>query len=58
MLGGVDPGAALSAYAAKNTGLAQLAQSKLLTKVPKSQRKTLTAELESASTSPTEAQGC
>jgi hypothetical protein len=49
---------ALSAYAAKNTGLAQLAQTKLLTKVPKSQRKTLTSELESASTSPTEAQGC
>jgi hypothetical protein len=49
---------ALSAYAAKNTGLAELAQSKLLSKVPKSQRKTLTAELESASTSPKSAQGC
>ena len=32
---------ALSAYAAKNTGLAELAQAKLLSKVPKSQRKTL-----------------
>jgi hypothetical protein len=49
---------ALSAYAAKNTGLAQLAQNKLLSKVPKSQRKTLTAELESASTQPRSAQGC
>ena len=49
---------ALSAYAAKNTGLAELAQSKLLSKVPKAQRKTLTAELESASTSPKSAQGC
>ena len=49
---------ALSAYAAKNTGLAQLAQNKLLSKVPKSQRKTLTAELESASTQPKSAQGC
>jgi hypothetical protein len=49
---------ALSAYAAKNTSLAELAQSKLLSKVPKSQRKTLTAELESASTSPKSAQGC
>ena len=49
---------ALSAYAAKNTRLAQLAQGKLLSKVPKSQRKTLTAELESASTSPKSAQGC
>jgi hypothetical protein len=49
---------ALSAYAAKNTGLAELAQGKLLSKVPKSQRKTLTEELESASTSPKEAQGC
>jgi hypothetical protein len=49
---------ALSAYAAKNTGLAELAQSKLLSKVSKAQRKTLTAELESASTSPKSAQGC
>jgi hypothetical protein len=49
---------ALSAYAAKNTGLAELAQGKLLSKVPKSQRKTLIAELESASTSPKSAQGC
>jgi hypothetical protein len=49
---------ALSAYAAQNTGLAELAQSKLLSKVPKAQRKTLTAELESASTSPKSAQGC
>ena len=49
---------ALSAYAAKNTGLAELAQSKLLSKVPKSQRKTLAAELQSASTSPKSAQGC
>src|ERR1700677_3479277 len=49
---------ALSAYAAKNTSLAELAQSKYLSNVPKSQRKTLTEELESASTSPKEAQGC
>jgi hypothetical protein len=49
---------ALSAYAAKNTGLAELAQGKLLSKVPKSQRKALTAELQSASTSPKSAQGC
>jgi hypothetical protein len=49
---------ALSAYAAKNTGLAELAQAKLLSKVPKSQRKTLAAELQSASTSPKSAQGC
>ncbi len=49
---------ALSAYAAKNTGLAQLAQNKLLSKVPKSQRKALTAELASASTQPKSAQGC
>jgi hypothetical protein len=49
---------ALSAYAAKNTNLAELAQSKLLSKVPKSQRKTLAAELQSATTSPKDAQGC
>ena len=49
---------ALSAYAAKNTRLAALAQAKLLSKVPKSQRKTLAAELQSASTSPKSAQGC
>jgi hypothetical protein len=49
---------ALSAYAAKNNSLAMLAQNKLLSKVPKSQRKTLTEELESATTSPKSAQGC
>jgi hypothetical protein len=49
---------ALSAYAAKNTGLAELAQGKLLSKVPKSERKTLTSELQSATTSPKSAQGC
>jgi hypothetical protein len=49
---------AVSAYAAKNTRLAELAQAKLLSKVPKSQRKTLAAELQSATTSPKTAQGC
>ena len=38
--------------------LAELAQGKLLSKVPKAQRKALTAELESATTSPKSAQGC
>ena len=49
---------AVSAYAAKNTRLAELAQAKLLSKVPKSQRKNLAAELQSATTSPKTAQGC
>jgi hypothetical protein len=49
---------ALSAYAAKNTGLAELAKAKLLPQVAKSQRSTISSELESASTDPTAAQGC
>jgi hypothetical protein len=49
---------ALSAYAAKNTSLGQLAANKMLAHVPKKQRKQLQAELEAASTKPTEAVGC
>jgi hypothetical protein len=49
---------ALSAYAAKNTSLGQLAASKMLAHVPKKQRTELQAELEQASSKPSEAIGC
>ena len=49
---------ALSAYAAKNTSLGQLAANKMLAHVPKKQRAQLQAELEAASSKPAEAVGC
>jgi hypothetical protein len=49
---------ALSAYAAKNTSLGQLASNKMLAHVPKKQRTQIQAELEAAGSKPTEAQGC
>ncbi len=49
---------ALSAYAAKNTNLAQLAKAKVLAHVPKKQQAAFGAQLEQASTKPTYAQGC
>jgi len=50
---------ALSAYAAKNTRLAGLAQAKVLEKVKsKKQRATLTQELQQAESKPSAAQGC
>jgi hypothetical protein len=49
---------ALSAYAANNTSLGQLASSKMLAHVPKKQRTQIQAELQAASSKPTEAQGC
>ncbi len=49
---------ALSAYAAHNTSLGQLASSKMLAHVPKKQRTQIEAELQAASSKPTEAQGC
>jgi hypothetical protein len=49
---------ALSAYAAKNTRLGQLAANKMLAHVPKKQRAELQAELEQASSKPSEAVGC
>ena len=49
---------ALSAYAAKNTGLAELAKTKFLTHVPKKQQAEIGAELEAAEQKPTDAVGC
>lgn len=49
---------ALSAYAAKNTRLAQLAQAKVLAKVPKKQRTTISGQLQQAESQPAVAQGC
>ena len=49
---------ALSAYAAKNTSLAELAKGKMFANVPKKQRATIAQELESATQQPKEAQGC
>lgn len=49
---------ALSAYAAKNTSLGQLAANKMLAHVPKKQRTQIQAELEQASTKPSLAMGC
>jgi hypothetical protein len=49
---------ALSAYAAKNTSLGQLAANKMLAHVPKKQRQTISQELQAASTKPTLAVGC
>jgi uncharacterized protein YeaO (DUF488 family) len=49
---------ALSAYAAKNTSLGQLAANKMLAKVPKKQRSQIQAELEAAQQKPAYAVGC
>ncbi|HEX5194915.1 MAG TPA: hypothetical protein VFW09_19130 [Solirubrobacteraceae bacterium] len=49
---------ALSAYAAKNTSLGQLAANKMLAHVPKKQRTQIQAELQQASTKPSLAMGC
>jgi hypothetical protein len=49
---------ALSAYAAKNTALAELAKTKFLTHVPKKQQAAIGAELEAAAQKPTDAVGC
>ena len=49
---------ALSAYAAKNTSLGQLAANKMLAHVPKKQRTQIQSELEAASSRPSEAAGC
>jgi hypothetical protein len=49
---------ALSAYAAKNTSLGQLAASKMLAGVPKKQRAQIQAELQQASNKPSLAVGC
>ena len=49
---------ALSAYAAKNTSLGELAKNKMLAGVPKKERAQIAAELESATQKPTQAVGC
>lgn len=49
---------ALSAYAAKNTSLGQLASNKMLENVPKKQRTQIQAELQQASSKPSLAIGC
>jgi hypothetical protein len=49
---------ALSAYAAKNTSLGQLAANKMLAHVPKKQRAEIQAELEAAQQKPSYAVGC
>ena len=49
---------ALSAYASKNTSLGQLAANKMLAHVPKKQRTRIQAELQTASSKPSEAAGC
>jgi hypothetical protein len=49
---------ALSAYAAKNTNLGQLAANKMLAKIPKKQRAGLQAQLEAAQQKPAYAVGC